>query len=145
VGRIGKPSASFSQVFSKQLQIFACFLQIFANISLAILSFFKRLRGRKPLIHSISKFFVALWLLRDRRGFRAKPETPQNETKTKRNRFAREILSIAKPLISLSPTKAEFRGFEPFQGLMRFAKRFFEFCGQNVLPQYLAGLPLSRR
>jgi hypothetical protein len=72
-------------------------------------------------------------------------QIPRNETKTKRNRFAREILSIAKPLISLSPTKAEFRGFEPFQGLMRFAKRFFEFCGRNVLPQYLAGLPLSRR
>jgi hypothetical protein len=36
--------------FSKLLQILACFLQIFANISLAVLSVFKDLSGEKSFL-----------------------------------------------------------------------------------------------
>jgi hypothetical protein len=38
--------------------------------------------------------------------------TGHNEAKTKRNRFASEIVCFAKPLISLSPENAGFRGFQ---------------------------------
>jgi len=56
----------------------------------------------------------------------------ENEAKTKRNRFASEIPCFAKPLISLCSQNAEFRGFEGFQRLKRFAKRFLEFRVQKV-------------
>ena len=92
----------------------------------------------------ISKYFAACGFSEAERTF----ARSENEAQTKRNRFAREIQGFAKSLIFLRPENAGFRGFEAFQGVMRFAKRFFEFRVQNVALKVhasgLAGLPLSR-
>jgi hypothetical protein len=47
--------------------------------------------------------------------------------RAKRNRFASEIAWFSKPLISLRSQMSGFRGFERYQGVERFAKRFFIF------------------
>ena len=85
-----------------------------------------------------SKPFGPLRLLRGGRRISREMKKRKNDTKTKRIRFASEIVGVAKSLTSLRSEIAEFRGFQPFQGVGRFAKRFFEFCVQNVLLTYTA-------
>jgi hypothetical protein len=102
---------------------------------LSVLFLFKGLRGGKNIFAKLwvfPNFLRPLRLLRDRRHNCSETKTASKEAKTKGKRFAGEIGRFAKRLILLGPEIAGFRGFERYQGVERFAKRFFEFCGGNV-------------
>jgi hypothetical protein len=118
---------AFSKLFAKHFQIFRLESPSFSKHFFVGFEPFQRVRDQKKLFSRDSKLFAC----RSDRRFVPKWEFPfarsPNEAKTKRNRFASEIVCFAKPLNSLGSKIARFRGFERFQRLRRFAKRFFAF------------------